>query len=144
MLIQPYFTSTSHNIYSHPFPTLNMIESIDHLVITCKDINKTIEFYEKLGMKHSQFDQGRDALGFGNQKINLHIAGREFEPKAQHPLPGSQNLCFVIGLPIQQAQNELSKHGIRIIEGPVQRTGARGKINSVYVRDPDGDLIEVR
>ncbi|PWN36432.1 Glyoxalase/Bleomycin resistance protein/Dihydroxybiphenyl dioxygenase [Meira miltonrushii] len=120
-----------------------MIESIDHIVITCKDINKTIDFYTKLGMKHTQFSQGRNALEFGNQKINLHIAGHEFEPKAQNPVPGSQDLCFVISIPIQQAQDKLSKHRIEIIEGPVQRTGAKGQINSVYVRDPDGNLVEL-
>ena len=121
-----------------------MIESIDHIVITCNDVDKTIDFYSKLGMKHSQFGQGRNALGFGDQKINLHVVGHEFEPKAQHPLPGSQDLCFVIGIPIQKAQKELQAHGIDIIEGPIQRTGARGQINSLYVRDPDGNLIEVR
>jgi catechol 2,3-dioxygenase-like lactoylglutathione lyase family enzyme len=122
-----------------------MIESIDHIVITCKDMNKTIEFYTKLGMKHNQFGQenNRHALGFGQQKINLHLAGHEFEPKAKTPLPGSQDLCFIINTSIQQAQKELNKNNIEIIEGPVQRTGARGPINSVYVRDPDGNLIEV-
>lgn len=107
-----------------------MIESIDHILITCKDISKTIDFYIKLGMKHTQFSKGSNALGFGNQKINSHIAGHEFEPKAQHPVPGSQDVCLVISISIQQAQDELNKHGIEIIEGPGQRTGAKGRINS--------------
>ena len=128
----------------HLFLITKMIQSIDHIVITCNDINQTIDFYTKLGMKLSQFGKGRNALSFGNQKINLHVVGHEFEPKAQHPLPGSQDLCFVIGIPIQKAQKELQAHGIDIIEGPIQRTGARGQINSLYVRDPDGNLIEVR
>ena len=121
-----------------------MIERIDHIVITVKDLYKTIEFYTNvLGMIHVTFGANRNALSFGQQKINLHEYGSEFEPKAQEPLPGSEDLCFITKKTIEEIQKELSVKGIEIVEGPVKRTGALGPITSIYIRDPDGNLIEL-
>ncbi len=120
------------------------INRIDHLVLTVKDIDETVQFYTSvMGMKKIEFGQGRIALAFGQQKINLHQLGNEFEPKAQHVAAGSADLCFIIDTPIQQAIDDLAAKGINILEGPVYRTGALGKIISAYFRDPDGNLIEV-
>ncbi len=120
------------------------VDRIDHLVLTVKDINRTVEFYQKnLGMKKIVFGDGRTALLFGNQKINLHQLGREFEPKAEHVTAGSADLCFIISTSIDEAIGELRHNKVNIIEGPVTRTGAMGKIISVYFRDPDGNLVEV-
>lgn len=117
---------------------------LDHLVITVDDISTTVDFYESiLGMKKTVFANNRVALLFGNQKINLHPKGGEFEPKAQNPIPGSADLCFIINTPIENAIEHLHKHHIHLIEGPVTRTGATGPIKSVYFRDPDGNLIEI-
>jgi len=121
-----------------------MIIRIDHIVITVRDLDKTIEFYtDVLGMQLVTFGANRRALSFGQQKINLHEYGREFEPKAQEPLPGSEDLCFVIEGTIEEIQKHLSIKGIEIVEGPVKRTGALGPITSIYIRDPDGNLIEL-
>ena len=121
-----------------------MIMRIDHIVITVRDLDKTIEFYtDVLGMQLVTFGANRRALSFGQQKINLHEYGREFEPKAQEPLPGSEDLCFVIEGTIEEIQKHLSIKGIEIVEGPVKRTGALGPITSIYIRDPDGNLIEL-
>lgn len=120
------------------------VEGIDHLVLTVKDISATVDFYTSImGMKKVVFGEGRVALSFGKQKINLHQAGREFEPKASHTMPGSADLCFIIKDDVRDAIEYLSRNGVTKIEGPVGRTGANGKINSVYFRDPDGNLIEV-
>ncbi|WP_318457671.1 VOC family protein [Photobacterium leiognathi] len=120
------------------------INRIDHLVLTVEDIDETVRFYTSvMGMKKIEFGQGRIALGFKQQKINLHQLGNEFEPKAQHVGAGSADLCFIIDTPIQQAIDDLAAKGIQILEGPVYRTGALGKIISAYFRDPDGNLIEV-
>ncbi|MCP4596296.1 MAG: VOC family protein [Neptuniibacter sp.] len=120
------------------------VESLDHLVLTVKDINRTTTFYETvLGMETIEFSQGRKALCFGNQKINLHQQGNEFEPKAETPLPGSADLCFITSTPITEVIQHLTNAGIDIEEGPVNRTGAVGPINSVYIRDPDLNLIEI-
>ncbi len=120
------------------------INRIDHLVLTVKDIYKTVRFYSSvMGMEKIEFGEGRIALAFGQQKINLHQLGNEFEPKAQHVGAGSADLCFIIDTPIQQAIDDLAAKGINILEGPVYRTGALGKIISAYFRDPDGNLIEV-
>ncbi|MET1028248.1 MAG: VOC family protein, partial [Dongiaceae bacterium] len=89
------------------------------------------------------FGDGRKPLAFGRQKINLHLAGHEFEPKAQKPIPGSADLCFIAAVPLHRVLDDLKRHNIAVLEGPVQRTGAMGTINSVYVRDPDGNLIEI-
>jgi len=119
------------------------IERLDHLVLTVADITKTCEFYEKvLGMETVTFGAGRKALSFGQQKINLHRAGQEFEPKAARPTPGSGDLCFITSTPVAAVILHLKKAGVAIVEGPVPRTGATGPIQSVYFRDPDGNLIE--
>lgn len=120
------------------------IDRIDHLVLTVKDIEQTIQFYtEVLGMKAIVFGAGRKALTFGNQKINLHEKGKEFEPKASIPTCGSADLCFITTTKIELVKLELEKRGIKIIEGIVERTGAIGRIESIYVRDPDNNLIEL-
>ncbi|MBX9633967.1 MAG: VOC family protein [Magnetospirillum sp.] len=121
-----------------------MIRSLDHLVLTVADIERTVDFYcGILGMQRVAFGAGRVALAFGAQKINLHQQGREFEPKAAVPMPGSADLCFVVGLPLSQVVAQLTDAGVALEEGPVARTGAMGPITSVYVRDPDGNLIEL-
>lgn len=120
------------------------ISRIDHLVLTVADIDCTVEFYTRiLGMKKIEFGEGRIALTYGDQKINLHQLGKEFEPKAGNVSAGSADLCFIIDTPIAQAIEHLQQHGVELIEGPVHRTGARGKIISAYLRDPDGNLLEV-
>ncbi|WP_421683893.1 VOC family protein [Stutzerimonas urumqiensis] len=120
------------------------IDHLDHLVLTVADIEATLDFYTRvLGMHAVTFGEGRKALGFGNQKINLHQAGREFEPKAERPTPGSADLCFIVATPLVEVVAHLERHGVAIVEGPVQRTGATGPIRSVYVRDPDLNLIEL-
>jgi catechol 2,3-dioxygenase-like lactoylglutathione lyase family enzyme len=120
------------------------IERLDHLVLTVDDIEATCSFYQKtLGMKVVEFGQGRKALCFGSQKINLHEKGNEFEPKASVPTPGSADLCFITLTPLEQVVKHLEACDAEIIEGPVKRTGALGPIVSVYFRDPDRNLIEV-
>lgn len=119
-------------------------ESIDHIVLTVKDIEATCAFYTKvLGMKVTTFGAGRKALLFGVQKINLHEHGNEFEPKAKVSTPGSADLCFVTTVSIGQVLDHLRTNDIEVLEGPVHRTGAMGPITSVYFRDPDGNHIEV-
>jgi catechol 2,3-dioxygenase-like lactoylglutathione lyase family enzyme len=120
------------------------IDRIDHLVLTVRDLDASISFYRQvLGMREETFGEGRKALVFGTQKINLHQAGQEFEPKAERPTPGSADLCFVVATPLENVIDELNAHAVAIVEGPVQRTGANGPIRSVYVRDPDLNLIEL-
>lgn len=120
------------------------IDSLDHLVLTVADVDASCAFYSRvLGMEVVTFGQGRKALAFGTQKINLHPAGREFEPKAQRPTPGSADLCFLTSVPLTEVQTHLAACGVTVTEGPVQRTGAQGPILSVYFRDPDLNLIEV-
>ena len=124
-------------------PRTMRIVSLDHLVLTVQDIPRTVTFYTTvLGMSEVSFG-GRTALAFGNQKINLHKTGREFDPKAAHPTPGSADLCLVADTLIETVIAELKSHTVEIVEGPVLRTGARGPILSVYFRDPDGNLVEV-
>jgi len=120
-----------------------MIGSLDHLVLTVRDLEATVRFYESLGMELVTFRGGRKALRFGSQKINLHEAGREFEPKAAAPMPGSADLCFLLDGPLDQAVAKVTAAGHAIVEGPVERTGATGPIRSIYLRDPDGNLIEL-
>ena len=121
------------------------IERIDHLVLTVRDIEATCAFYRRaLGMKTVTFGKGRKALVFGEQKINLHQAGAEVEPKAARPTPGSADLCLIAKAPsMGRVSAHLESLGIEIEDGPVPRTGAKGPIMSVYFRDPDGNLIEV-
>lgn len=121
-----------------------MIKNLDHLVLTVADIERTKAFYcEILGMIYEEFGEGRRALKFGNAKINLHLAGREFEPKAHLAKPGTADLCFIIEGDLGEMRARLEAAGIAILEGPVTRTGARGPITSLYVRDPDLNLIEL-
>lgn len=120
------------------------IDSLDHLVLTVKDMDASAAFYSKvLGMEIITFSGGRKAVSFGVQKINLHQHGREFEPKAQNPTTGSADLCFLTSTPLADVMNHLAACEVTVIEGPVQRTGATGDILSVYFRDPDMNLIEV-
>ncbi len=124
------------------------LSRLDHLVLTVADIAATIAFYENvLGMRPQQFTTAhgelRQALSFGNQKINLHQAGTEFDPKARHPTPGSADLCFLTRTPLAEWTTQLTAHGIPVEEGPVARTGATGPITSLYIRDPDQNLIEI-
>ena len=120
------------------------IDSLDHLVLTVADIDVTSDFYAKaLGMELVTFGSGRKALKFGAQKINLHQEGREFEPKAHRPTPGSADLCLLTSTPLAEVVSHLAACGVTVIEGPVRRTGAQGDILSIYLRDPDQNLIEV-
>lgn len=120
------------------------IDAIDHVVLTVADVEATCAFYGRvLGMEAVTFAGGRRALAFGQQKINLHPAGREYEPKAHRPTAGSGDLCFITAVPLPQVIEHIAACGVPILEGPVERTGARGKIRSVYFRDPDLNLIEV-
>ncbi|MFP3591013.1 VOC family protein [Chryseobacterium sp. SIMBA_038] len=120
------------------------IQNIDHIVLTVVDIEKTIEFYTHiLGFQVVTFGDNRKALTFGNQKINLHQKGHEFEPKAEYPTAGSADLCFIATTDIHDVLEELKQKNIEIIEGIVDRTGALGKIKSIYFRDPDQNLIEI-
>jgi len=119
------------------------ILTLDHLVLTVKNIDKTVEFYEKLGMKKEIFADNRVALKYASQKINLHKLGSEFEPKAQNVKEGSADLCFIIKQNLEEVIIYLEKQGIKIEQGIVQKTGANGKIRSIYLRDPDSNLIEL-
>ncbi|MEO0758726.1 MAG: VOC family protein [Cyanobacteria bacterium J06648_16] len=120
------------------------IDHLDHLVLTVQNIDRTCEFYSQvLGMKVITFGAGRKALKFGNQKINLHQAGKEFEPKAAQPTPGSADLCFLTQTPLEEVISHLESCSVEILDGPVQRTGAIGLIMSVYIRDLDKNLVEI-
>ncbi|MEC4168124.1 MULTISPECIES: VOC family protein [unclassified Pseudomonas] len=120
------------------------ISHLDHLVLTVRDIPRSLDFYSRvLGMQPVVFGQGRHALSFGQQKINLHQAGAEFEPKATHPLPGSADVCFIVKDRLDVVIEQLHAQGVKILEGPVMRTGARGPIRSIYLLDPDLNLIEL-
>ncbi len=119
------------------------IEQIDHVVLTVANIDATIDFYtEVLGMDAVAFS-GRKALLFGEQKINLHQRGHEFSPKAAHPTPGSADLCFITLTPLDEVMEYLAALRVHIEEGPVERAGAAGKLRSVYIRDPDHNLVEI-
>lgn len=117
---------------------------LDHLVLTVADVDRTVAFYrDVLGMTPVVFGEGRRALAFGEQKINLHEVGRELEPKARVPQPGSADLCLVVTGSAEQTVARLQRHGVDVEQGPVDRTGALGPIRSVYLRDPDGNLLEL-
>jgi catechol 2,3-dioxygenase-like lactoylglutathione lyase family enzyme len=120
------------------------ITNIDHIVLTVRDIHNTVQFYESvLGMVVERFEEGRMALKFGDQKINLHQLGNEFEPRANQSTLGSQDICFLTNTKLEVAMEHVKSKGVNIIEGPVTRMGATGPIVSFYFRDPDGNLIEV-
>ena len=120
------------------------IDRIDHVVLTVRDVEATCAFYARvLGMRVVTFAGGRKALAFGRQKLNLHQAGREFEPKAARPTPGSVDLCLITTSTLADVATQLAACGVAILEGPVDKTGATGPIRSIYFRDPDGNLIEV-
>ncbi len=120
------------------------ITQLDHLVLTVKSIEITCKFYENiLGMDVIEFGDNRKALKFGNQKLNLHEVGKEFEPKANKPTSGAIDLCLISDTSIEIILSHLNHHNICIEEGPTERTGATGIINSIYIRDPDKNLIEI-
>jgi len=120
------------------------IDRIDHMVLTVADIGETCDFYGRvLGMEKIVFAGGRVALGFGSQKINLHPAGNEYDPRAKNPVPGSADFCLISETPIGDVIAHLGACGVKIIEGPVAKTGAVGALTSVYFRDPDDNLVEV-
>jgi catechol 2,3-dioxygenase-like lactoylglutathione lyase family enzyme len=120
------------------------IDSIDHVVFTVKDINATCDFYAKvLEMEIVTFGEGRKALAFGSQKINLQQLGRESTLIAEKPTPGSADICFITSVPLSEVIAHLNSCGVRLIGGPVERNGARGMMMSVYFRDPDLNLVEV-
>lgn len=121
-----------------------MIDHLDHLVLTTTDESACVRFYtDVLGMRLETFGEGRKAFGFGNQKINLHVRGHEFEPRAHLPVPGSLDLCFIAAIPLDEVIAQVREKGVAIVEGPVMRTGATSRIRSIYVRDPDLNLIEI-
>jgi catechol 2,3-dioxygenase-like lactoylglutathione lyase family enzyme len=120
------------------------ISAIDHFVLTVRSIPATCEFYDRvLGMRAVKFDSGRRALVFGRQKINLHQAGREFEPKAKAPAPGAGDFCLISEEPIAEVIRQLGEAGVSIEVGPVLKSDAEGSITSAYIRDPDGNLVEI-
>jgi catechol 2,3-dioxygenase-like lactoylglutathione lyase family enzyme len=120
------------------------IDALDHFVLTVASIERTCDFYQRvLGMKAVSFGDGRKAVAFGSQKINLHLAGHEFTPRAQHPVPGSADVCFITSLPLDDCIAHVRAQGVPILEGPVDRTGATSRLRSFYFRDPDLNLIEV-
>jgi len=124
-----------------------MIDHIDHVVLTTRDLSSCLHFYsEVLGMKIEKFQtptETRIALKFGNQKINVHEWGREFTPRAHVAAPGTLDLCFIASVPLERVIEKLKQEDVKIIEGPVLKTGAASKIRSVYVRDPDLNLVEI-
>lgn len=120
------------------------VQRIDHVVLTVADLDRTLEFYERvLGMTPVSFGEGRRALAFGDQKLNLHQAGREFEPKALRPTPGAIDLCLTTDVPLDEVAAHLRSESVVIEHGPVDKVGARRPLRSLYFRDPDGNLVEV-
>lgn len=120
------------------------IDRLDHLVLTVKDLAATCRFYERvLGMERRSFGDGRTALHFGRQKLNLHEAANPIDPNVRHATPGSSDLCFITETPMRDVVAHLAAEGIPVITGPGERAGAQSKLNSVYVYDPDENLIEI-
>ena len=120
------------------------IDRIDHLVLTVADLDRTVAFYtDVLGLTAETFGEGRTALTFGRQKINLHVAGAEFEPKAAAPGPGTADFCLITETPLDQVVEQLAASGVQIEVGPVPKQGALGPMHSVYLRDPDRNLVEI-
>ena len=124
-----------------------MIDHLDHIVLTTRDLQACIRFYrDVLGMKLESFQtasEKRQALKFGNQKINIHEWGREFTPRAHVAAPGTLDVCFIAAVPLEEVIARLKANDVTLIEGPVMKTGATGPIRSVYVRDPDLNLVEI-
>lgn len=120
-----------------------MIASLDHFVLTVRDLEATVKFYTALGMEFRELPNVRCALHFGRQKINLHTAGKEFEPKASLAMPGTADLCFLVNCDIAAVAKQLAVLGIAPLLGPVKREGAQGLMLSIYCRDPDGNLVEL-
>ena len=124
-----------------------MLDRVDHIVLTTRDLDACVRFYtEALGMKLEKFrtpTEERLALKFGQQKINLHVWGKEFAPRAHVAVPGSLDLCFISSLPLPEVIVKLKSNDVAILEGPVKKTGALGPMSSVYVRDPDLNLVEI-
>jgi catechol 2,3-dioxygenase-like lactoylglutathione lyase family enzyme len=119
------------------------VETLDHLVLTVAQLDATTDFYsEVLGMDVITYN-GRKALAFGEQRINLHQRGHEFNPKAAHPTPGAGDLCFITSTPLEEVMEYLGALRVHIEEGPVERTGAMSQIRSIYIRDPDHNLVEI-
>lgn len=117
---------------------------IDHVVLTVGSIETTCDFYSKaLGLEVVTFDGDRRSIQIGEQKLNLHKAGHEFEPTSRRPTPGSGDICLVTDEPLQQVLDRLARVGVPIELGPVERTGAIGQLSSIYIRDPDGNLVEI-
>jgi len=120
------------------------IDRLDHLVLTVRDLRATIDFYTRvLGMEEVTFAGARKALAFGRQKLNLHVAGAEFQPHARTPVPGSADLCLITDTPLDDAMAHVRACGVAIEEGPLPKTGATSALRSFYVRDPDGNLVEI-
>jgi catechol 2,3-dioxygenase-like lactoylglutathione lyase family enzyme len=119
------------------------IARLDHFVLTVADPDATVAFYERLGMRREVFDDDRLALRFGEQKINLHRAGRPIQPHARRPTPGSADVCLLVEGSLDEVERELERAGVAFELGPVARTGATGPIRSLYLRDPDGNLVEL-
>ena len=121
-----------------------LAQKLDHFVLTVRDVEVTCRFYTAvMGMKVEDFGEGRKALAFGSQKINLHQFGKEIQPHAKYPSLGSADLCFLTQLQMVQVVEHLLENRVKIIDGPVHRIGAAGPILSVYIKDPDGNLIEI-
>jgi catechol 2,3-dioxygenase-like lactoylglutathione lyase family enzyme len=122
-----------------------MISRLDHLVLTVRDLDRTRDFYVRgLGLAEETFGDGRSALSFGDQKFNLHeAAGEPILPRAARPTPGSADFCLIADRPLDQVMGLLKARGIAVLMGPVERTGAKGLIRSVYLRDPDDNLVEI-
>jgi catechol 2,3-dioxygenase-like lactoylglutathione lyase family enzyme len=119
------------------------IASLDHIVLTVADPEATVAFYERLGMSREEFDDGRLALRFGQQKINLHRAGQPIQPHARRPTPGAADICLLVEGTLDAVERELELAGVVFELGPVARTGALGPLRSLYLRDPDGNLVEL-
>jgi catechol 2,3-dioxygenase-like lactoylglutathione lyase family enzyme len=120
------------------------VTTLDHLVLTVQDLESTVDFYTRvLGMTVSAFAEGRLALKFGTQKINLHELGSEFQPNARRAQPGSGDLCFLSDDPLDSWVDHFEQEGVELVEGPVPRVGALGPMDSIYCRDPDGNLVEI-
>jgi catechol 2,3-dioxygenase-like lactoylglutathione lyase family enzyme len=127
---------------NHAKPVL--IDRLDHIVLTVASIERCCDFYRRvMGMQVVTFAQGRTALAFGRQKINLHLAGHEYQPRAHAPTPGSADVCFITTTPLEQAMAHVRGAGVDIELGPVDRTGAIGALRSFYFRDPDLNLVEI-